>query len=146
MSLAFLVLPYVIRSTQVSLENLPATIRKTAPALGATRLQNIVHVLVPRALAGIVSGIMLAIGRCAEDTAVIMLTGVVATAGVPRSPLSSYEALPFYIYYISSQYTDQAELSRGYGACLILMATCALLFMLAYSIQRSLTYRSLYRL
>jgi ABC-type phosphate transport system permease subunit len=97
-------------------------------------------------LAGIVSGIMLAIGRCAEDTAVIMLTGVVATAGVPRSPLSSYEALPFYIYYISSQYTDQAELSRGYGACLILMTTCALLFMLAYSIQRGLTYRSLYRL
>jgi phosphate transport system permease protein len=146
MSLAFLVLSYVIRSTQVALENLPATIRKTAPALGATRLQNIVHVLVPRALAGIVSGIMLAIGRCAEDTAVIMLTGVVATAGVPRSPLSSYEALPFYIYYISSQYTDPAELSRGYGACLILMATCALLFMLAYSIQRSLTYRSLFRL
>ncbi|WP_319407691.1 ABC transporter permease subunit [uncultured Desulfosarcina sp.] len=146
MSLAFLVLPYIIRSTQVALENLPPTIRNTAPALGATKLQNIAHVLLPRALAGIVSGIMLAIGRCAEDTAVIMLTGVVAIAGVPRSPLSPYEALPFYIYYISSQYTDPAELSRGYGACLILLATCAILFMLAYYIQRSLTYRSLYRL
>jgi phosphate transport system permease protein len=146
MSLAFLVLPYIIRSTQVSLENLPAAVRRTAPVLGATRLQNIVHVLVPRALTGIVSGIMLAIGRCAEDTAVIMLTGVVATAGVPRSVLAPYEALPFYIYYISSQYTDAAELSRGYGACLILLATCAMLFMLAYYIQRSLTYRSLYRL
>jgi phosphate transport system permease protein len=75
-----------------------------------------------------------------------MLTGVVATAGVPRSPLSSYEALPFYIYYVSSQYADPAELSRGYGACVILMATCALLFMLAYYIQRGLTYRSLFRL
>ena len=49
-SLALLVLPYIIRSTQVSLENLPAHIRKTAPALGATRLQNIVYVLTPRAL------------------------------------------------------------------------------------------------
>jgi phosphate transport system permease protein len=146
MSLAFLVLPYMIRSTQVSLENIPAHIRKTAPALGATKLQNIVYVLLPRALAGIISGVILSIGRCAEDTAVIMLTGVVATAGVPVSIFSPYEALPFYIYYISSQYSDQAELSRGYGACLILMVTCAMLFMLAHFIQKSLTYRSLYRM
>ncbi|MGB5747545.1 MAG: phosphate ABC transporter permease PstA [Desulfobacterales bacterium] len=145
MSLAFLVLPYIIRSTQVSLENLPAHIRKTAPALGATKLQNLAYVLIPRALSGIVSGIILSIGRCAEDTAVIMLTGVVATAGVPTSLLSQYEALPFYIYYVSSQYVDQAELTRGYGACLILLGICAILFMLAYSIKKSLTYRALYR-
>ena len=144
-SLALLVLPYIIRSTQVSLDNLPANIRRTAPALGATRLQNIVYVLIPRALPGIISGIILSIGRCAEDTAVIMLTGVVATAGVPSSPLSQYEALPFYIYYISSQYADQAELVRGYGACLVLLGTCAILFMMAYYIKRSLTYRALYR-
>jgi phosphate transport system permease protein len=145
MSLALLVLPYIIRSTQVSLENLPVHIRKTAPALGATKLQNIAYVLIPRALSGIVSGIILSIGRCAEDTAVIMLTGVVATAGVPASALSQYEALPFYIYYISSQYVDQAELSRGYGACVVLLGTCAILFMLAYYAKRSLTYRTLYR-
>ena len=144
-ALAMLVLPYIIRSTQVSLENLPASIRKTAPALGATKFQNIGYVLVPRALSGIVSGIILSIGRCAEDTAVIMLTGVVATAGVPSSPLSQYEALPFYIYYISSQYADQAELVRGYGACLVLLGTCAILFMMAHYIKRSLTYRALYR-
>jgi phosphate transport system permease protein len=146
MSLAFLVLPYIIRSTQVSLENLPPRTRQTAPALGATKLQNISYVLVPRALSGIISGIILSIGRCAEDTAVIMLTGVVATAGLPTSPLSHYEALPFYIYYISSQYTDQMELGRGYGACLILLTTCAILFMLAYYIKRSLTHRALYRI
>lgn len=144
-SLALLVLPYIIRSTQVSLENIPANIRKTAPALGATKLQNIGYVMVPRALSGIVSGIILSIGRCAEDTAVIMLTGVVASAGIPSSLLSQYEALPFYIYYISSQYADQAELSRGYGACLVLLGTCVILFMLAYYVKRSLAYRALYR-
>ena len=145
MSLAFLVLPYIIRSTQASLEELPESIRKTAPALGATKLQNIAYILVPRALSGISSGIILAIGRCAEDTAVIMLTGAVATAGVPSSLLSQYEALPFYIYYISNQYADTAELSRGYGACLILLGICAVLFILAYSIKKSLTHRTLYR-
>ena len=145
MSLAVLVLPYIIRSTQTSLEELPLDIRKTALALGATRLQNIGYVLIPNALSGISSGMFLAIGRCAEDTAVILLTGVVATAGVPSSLLSQYEALPFYIYYISSQYSNPTELSNGYGACLVLLGICAILFMFAYGMKKHLSYRTLYR-
>ena len=145
LSLAVLVLPYIVRSTQTSLEQLPLDIRKTALALGATRLQNIVYVLVPNALSGISSGMFLAIGRCAEDTAVILLTGVVATAGVPSSLLSQYEALPFYIFYIASQYSNPAELADGYGASLVLLAICAALFMLAYGMKKHLSYRTLYR-
>lgn len=142
MSLAFLVLPYIIRSTQVALAGLPSPIRRTAPALGATRLQNLMYVLLPHAMSNIVSGIILAIGRCAEDTAVIMLTGVVATAGIPDTLLAQYEALPFYIYYISSQYTNQAELETGYGACLILLGICTTLFLLAGLIKRRLANRA----
>jgi phosphate transport system permease protein len=141
LSLAFLVLPYLIRSTQTALESLPVEDRITAPALGASKLQNIVFVLVPRALDGIVNGVILSIGRCAEDTAVIMLTGVVATAGIPNSLLGSYEALPFYIYYISSQYMDRQELLKGYAAALILLTLCALLFALSLAIKKILTRR-----
>jgi phosphate transport system permease protein len=144
-SLAVLVLPYIVRSTQMSLEELPVNTRLTALALGADKLQNIFYVLLPNALSGITSGIILAVGRCAEDTAVILLTGVVATAGVPSSLLSPYEALPFYIYYISGQYTNQAELSQGYGACLILLAICAVLFAAAYMIKKSLAHRAFYQ-
>lgn len=145
LSLAVLVIPYIVRSTQMSLEELPSDIRRTALALGATRLQNIAYVLIPNALSGISSGLFLAIGRCAEDTAVILLTGVVATAGIPSSLLSQYEALPFYIYYISSQYSNPAELSNGYGACLVLLGICAVLFMFAYGLKKHLSYRMLYR-
>ena len=146
LSLAVLVIPYIVRSTQISLEELPSGIRRTALALGATRLQNIAYVLIPNALSGISSGLFLAIGRCAEDTAVILLTGVVAMAGVPSSLLSQYEALPFYIYYISSQYSNPAELSNGYGACLVLLGICAVLFMFAYGLKKHLSYRALYRM
>ncbi len=146
LSLAFLVLPYLIRTTQNALEALPEAVRLTAPALGATRLQNIRFVLLPRALPGILSGVILAIGRCAEDTAVIMLTGVVASAGLPRSLFSAYEALPFYIYYISSQYRDPAELATGYAAALILLAICAMLFAAAALIRQRLGARSHQRL
>lgn len=137
-SLAFLVMPYVIRTTQTSIQGLPSRIRLAALALGATKVQNIFYVLLPRAFSGILSGIILAIGRCAEDTAVIMLTGVVAAAGVPGSILGKYEALPFYIYYISSQYTDARELMTGYGAAIILLGVCAALFFMAFLIKRRL--------
>jgi len=144
-ALSFLVLPYIIRTTQAALEGIPLDIRLTALALGATRLQNIYFVLIPKSLSGIMSGIILAIGRCAEDTAVIMLTGAVASAGLPKSIFSQYEALPFYIYYISSQYADPDELTKGYGAAIILLLLCAILFAVAYGIRKGLTHFAFYR-
>jgi phosphate transport system permease protein len=145
LALALLVLPYMIRTTQIALEGLPQQTRLTALALGATRLQNILHVLLPRSLAGIMTGVILAVGRCAEDTAVILLTGVVAAAGIPKSLLGHYEALPFYIYYISSQYANPEELLTGYGAALILLVMCVGLFAVAFLIKRRLSYNALYR-
>lgn len=144
-ALAFLVLPYIIRATQAALEGQPASLRMTALALGASRLQNIVRVLLPQSLPGIMSGVVLATGRCAEDTAVIMLTGAVAIAGVPRSLFVSYEALPFYIYYISSQYADQEELATGYGAAIILLFICLMLFSLAFIIKKKVGPSAYYR-
>lgn len=141
LALAFLVLPYLIRSTQAALESLPFKHRITAPALGATRLQNIRYVLLPRALQNIAGGIVLAIGRCAEDTAVIMLTGAVASAGIPKGLLHHFEALPFFIYYISSQYANPAELSQGYGAAIILLIICLVFFGLSKVIQKAVTAR-----
>ncbi len=135
LSLAFLVLPYIIKTTQGAIEDLPLLTRLTAPGLGASKLQNIFLVLVPMALSDMVSGVVLAIGRCAEDTAVIMLTGVVATAGVPKSVFSSFEALPFYIYYMASEYSDPSELMKGYGAALILLLICSVLFVIAHLIK-----------
>jgi phosphate transport system permease protein len=145
LALALLVLPYIIRTTQTALEGLPADIRLTALALGATRLQNILHVLLPRSLGGIMTGVILAVGRCAEDTAVILLTGAVAAAGVPHSLLGHYEALPFYIYYISSQYANPEQLLTGYGAALVLLVICLGLFTIAFMIKRRLSYNALYR-
>lgn len=145
-SLSFLVLPYLIRTVQIAFENIPHEVRLAALALGASRLQNIFFVLIPRSLSGITSGIILSIGRCAEDTAVIMLTGAVALAGIPKSLLSRFEALPFYIYYISSQYSDPSELGMGYGAAIILVVICVALFTGAFLIKRHLTDRMLYRL
>lgn len=142
LSLALLVLPYLVRTTQSALETVSPILRKTAPALGADKFQNIYHVLLPNALPEVVSGIILATGRCAEDTAVIMLTGVVVTAGIPKSLFGQYEALPFYIYYISSQYIDAEELSGGFGAAIILLIVCIILLIAALVLQKRFTRKS----
>ncbi len=141
LALSFLILPYLIRSTQMALESIPFSLRRIAPALGASRLQNIFHVLLPYRLPDILGGVILAIGRAAEDTAVIMLTGVVVSAGLPRSLFEQFEALPFYIYYISSQYTDLEELKMGFGAAILLLAICGILFVCAFLLQQTVTWR-----
>lgn len=146
LSLSFLVLPYIIRTTQMALESLPLSVKLTAPCLGATRIENIFLVLLPSSMSGIISGIVLAIGRCAEDTAVIMLTGAVAMAGVPGSIFSSFEALPFYIYHMASEYSDQSELMKGYGAAIILLIICACLFIFSHWIKNRLTAKTRYGL
>jgi phosphate transport system permease protein len=138
LSLSFLILPYIIRTTQISLESLPLSLRLTAPALGATKRQNIFFVLLPSSLSGIISGIVLAMGRCAEDTAVIMLTGAVATAGIPKSIFSGFEALPFYIYYMAAEYSHPSELRKAYGAALLLLIICSALFIFSYWIKNTL--------
>lgn len=141
MALSFLVLPYFVRGTQLALETIPVSLRITLPALGASKLQNILYVLLPSRLPNIVSTIILAIGRTAEDTAVIMLTGVVVSAGMPRSLFEQFEALPFYIYYISSQYTHPEEIQMGFGAALILLSLCSILFVAAFLLEQVISWR-----
>lgn len=141
LAISFLILPYLIRSTQLALESVAPALRQCAPALGASRLQNIRHVLLPSRLPDILGGIILATGRAAEDTAVIMLTGVVASAGLPRSLFEQFEALPFYIYYISSQYSDPGELEMGFGAAVLLLVVCAVLFVSAFLIEQAISWR-----
>ena len=119
--LALLVLPSLVVTTRTALEGLPASLRLTGFALGLTHSQIVRHILVPQASRGILGGIMLAMGRAAEDTAVILLTGVVANAGLPSGLAVRFEALPFFIYYTAAQYQTPEELERGFGASLTLL-------------------------
>ncbi len=134
-SLAVLIVPYIVRTTQLSLDGVSYSTKLAGYSLGASKIQNLFRVVLPSAIHGILGGVILAVGRAAEDTAVIMLTGVVATAGIPGSVFEKFEALPFYIYYISSQYSDKSELLDGFGAAIILLIICGLLFCVAHLLK-----------
>ncbi len=140
--LAMLIIPYLAVATRTALQALPASLEITALSLGMTRWQTLRVVLLPQASKGIIGGIMLAMGRAAEDTAVIMLTGAVANAGLPGGVFNRYEALPFTIFYYSAQYQSNSELQMAFGAALTLLCLTAAIFSIAGLLQRTPPWRS----
>lgn len=139
--LALLVLPYLISATRACLEGLPPTLRLTGASLGLTPWQIVSRILLPAANQGILSGVILAVGRAAEDTAVILLTGVVANAGAPGLLTDKFEALPFHIYYLAAEYQTPQELNQAFGAALVLLCLTAALFAASRRLQQELERR-----
>jgi len=129
--LALLVLPYLVSATRAALAGLPQELRLTCAALGLSRWQAVRRVLLPAARQGILGGVVLALGRAAEDTAVILLTGVVVGAGRPGALTDKFEALPFTIYYLAAEHQTPQELDLAFGAALTLLALTLALFALA---------------
>lgn len=128
--LAALVLPYQIRTTEASIASVPQEMWLAGFATGFSRWQLTRFVLLPLSTRGIASGIVLSAGRTAQDVAVILLTGVAANAGAPRGLGDKFEAIPFNIYYLSSQYRDEHELKMAFGASLILFVITGLFYSL----------------
>ncbi|UZP67517.1 ABC transporter permease subunit [Desulfovibrio mangrovi] len=139
--LALLVLPVLVSTTRAALEALPLRLHLTGAALGLGKWQTIRHILLPSSARGILGGVLLAAGRAAEDTAVIMLTGAVANAGLPAGITSRFEALPFSIFYRSSQYRDALELQQGFATTLVLLTLSLALLAGASKLQRTLEQR-----
>lgn len=134
--LALLILPALAITTCQALEAIPQSLRLGVAALGFSRGNAIWHVYLPAARQGVNAGVILAIGRAAEDTAVIMLTGAVANAGLPAGLGMKFEALSFSIFYTAAQYQSQEELARGFGAALVLLALSAILLFLSSLAER----------
>lgn len=124
LTLAILVLPIIIRSTQESLKSVDVSLRHASLALGATKLQTTFRVTVPTAFANIITGIILAIGRVSGETAPILFT--VAAYFLPKLPSSLSDqvmALPYHLYVISTSGTN-IEQARpvAYGTALVLIS------------------------
>ncbi len=134
-------MPYSIKMTHLALMAVPKELGNIGLRLGITRLQNLFYVQLPLASKAILSGVILSIGRAVEDTAVIMMTGAVAMAGIPTSVLQKYEALPFFIYHISSEYANKEQLNQGFGASVVLLILSLMLFLGAILLQRVISKR-----
>ena len=99
LTMALLVLPIIILNTREALRAVPRSQREAAYALGATRSQVVWGVVVPAALPGIFTGIILALSRAIGETAPLIVVGAVAfIAFLPTSPLDPFTVLPIQIF------------------------------------------------
>lgn len=138
LTLGLLVLPVVIRTTEEALKQIDDSYRTGSLALGATKLQTVVKVVLPMAFPNIITGLILAIGRVSGETAPIMFTAVAYF--LPMLPTSIFDqvmALPYHLYVISTSGTD-IEASRGvaYGTAFVLIAIVLILNLSANGLRR----------
>jgi phosphate transport system permease protein len=127
LTLGIMILPVIITSSREALESVPRHFRTVSLSLGASRWQTIRHSVLPHALPGIMTGMILGLGRAAGETAPILFT--VAAFYLPRLPQSLFDqtmALPYHLYVISTQVPGIPENVR-YGTALVLLALVLLL-------------------
>ena len=126
-TLALLVLPVIVIATQEALRAIPRGVRESAYALGATRWQVVRAHLVPLALPGTLTGVILALSRAIGETAPILVVGAATfLAFLPATPLDAFSALPVQIYNWASRPQDEF---RGLAAAGILVLLAVLLLM-----------------
>jgi phosphate transport system permease protein len=124
LTLGFLILPTIIGASEEALKAVPQTFREASLALGVSKWQTILRVVLPNALPGILTGSILGVGRAAGETAPIMFTAAAFfTAYLPKSIFDEVMALPYHIYVLATAGThiDQTRPIQ-YGTALVLLA------------------------
>lgn len=102
LTLAMMILPTLIRTTEESLKTVPMSYREGSLSLGATKWQTIVKVVLPSCLPGILTGLILGIGRAIGETAAVMLTAGSAL-GLPSSIMDSTRTMSVHLYTLASE-------------------------------------------
>ncbi|MEA2479698.1 MAG: phosphate transport system permease protein [Thermoleophilaceae bacterium] len=133
-ALALLMLPIVTRSAEVVLLLVPDNLREAALALGAPRWRVVTKVVLPTALPGLITGILLSIARAAGETAPLLFT-VAAINGTSFDLSQRMNSLPAQIFADVGQAQDRLQ-QRAWGAALMLVAMILVLTLVARLIQR----------
>ena len=121
LTLGLMTMPIVISTAEEALLTVPQRFRVVSHSLGGTRWQTVRQVVLPNALPGILTGVILGLERAAGETAPILFTvAAFYLPQLPRSPLDQTMALPYHLYVISTQVPGM-PLEVQYGTALVLL-------------------------
>jgi phosphate transport system permease protein len=137
LTLGLLSLPYIITTTEEALKRIPNSLREATLALGVTQFETIKDVVLPKALPGILTGVILTLSRAAGETAPILFTGVAFFInGVSASVDQEFMALPYHLYMLSTQH-NAIELVRplAYGTATVLILLVFTLNVIAFYVR-----------
>jgi phosphate transport system permease protein len=121
LTLAIMTLPVIISTSEEALRAVPTEYRTVNASLGGTRWQGVRRVVLPQALPGITTGVILGLLRAAGETAPILFTAAAFyLPTLPRSPFDATMALPYHLYVISTQVPGM-PVQIQYGTALVLL-------------------------
>lgn len=134
-TLAIMILPLIMRTTEEALLSVPDSYREGSFGLGAGKLRTVFYIVLPSAVPGILAGIILAIGRIVGETAALIYTAG-SVAQVPSSVLGSGRTLAVHMYLLASEglYMDQA-----YATAVILLVLVVVINTLSGIVAKRLT-------
>lgn len=137
LTLGLLSLPYIITTAEEALKRIPNSMREATLALGATQFETIKDVVLPKALPGILTGVILTMSRAAGETAPILFTGVAFYInGLISSANQEFMALPYHLYMLSTQHQSiEAVRPLAYGTASVLIMLVFLLNLIAFYIR-----------
>lgn len=139
LTLSIMTLPVIISTSEEALRSVPPSFRTVSISLGGTKWQTIRKVVLPNALPGMITGVILGLERAAGETAPILFT--VAAFFLPQLPTSAFDktmALPYHLFVISTQVPNM-PLQLQFGTALVLMV-----FVLSMNLAATII-RSYYR-
>jgi len=138
LTLAMMVLPTIIRTSEEAIRAVPAGFRDVSFGLGATRWQMVTRVVLRSALPGIGTGVVLSIGRSISETAAVMLTAGSAL-NLPASAFDSSRTLALHFYTLSR---EGISMDKAYATATVLVLTILAINLLAYWLMQRFSVKS----
>lgn len=137
LTLALLVLPIVISTTEEALKQIDDSYRQASLALGASKMKTIFRVVLPMSLPNVITGLILAIGRVSGETAPILFTcAAYFLPHLPHSIMEQCMALPYHLYVLATSGTNmEASQDMAYGTALVLVFIVLILNLIANAIR-----------
>lgn len=134
LSLAAMILPTIIRTSEEALRSVPQNYRDVAASLGATRWQVVTKSVLPYALPGILTGVILGIGRSIEETAVVIFTAGSAVQ-MPSSLFDSARTMAVHFYILAREGVSN---QNAYATAAVLICTILIINICAYTMMHRL--------
>jgi phosphate transport system permease protein len=131
LTLALMILPTIIRTTEEAIRAVPNSYREVSYSLGATRLRTVRKVVLPNALPGIVTGVMLGIGRSVGETAAVIFTAG-SSLRLPSSIFDSARTMSVHFYILAREGISS---ENAYGTAAVLVLSVLLINAVAYGIM-----------
>lgn len=133
LTLAFMILPTIIRTSEEAMKSVPAAYRETSLSLGAGKWQTIVRVVLPSALPGIVTGVILGVGRSISETAAVIFTaGSSLSDVIPTSMFDGTRTLSVHFYQLAREGISE---EKAYATATVLVLSILAINVTAYALM-----------